>query len=36
MIVPVTVLGDEDGAKPNLEAWRTEAFFNNPLKNFAL
>ncbi|HLM01040.1 MAG TPA: hypothetical protein VK400_08275 [Pyrinomonadaceae bacterium] len=34
MIVPVLVSGDEQGAKPNPEAWRTEAFFNNPLKGF--
>jgi hypothetical protein len=36
MIVPVTVTGDEDGAKPDLEAWKTGAFFGNPLAGFSL
>lgn len=36
IVVPVQVMGDEDGAKPDLQAWRTDAFFGNTLKNFAL
>lgn len=36
MIVPVTVTGDEDGAKPDLLAWKTGAFFGNPLAGFNL
>jgi hypothetical protein len=34
MIVAAQVSGDEDGAKPDLEAWKTGAFFNSPLKGF--
>ena len=36
MIVPVVVTGDEDGAKPDLEAWKTGAFFGNALAGFSL
>lgn len=32
MIVFAQVTGDEGGTKPDLEAWRTGAFFSNPLK----
>ena len=34
MIVFAQVMGDEGGAKPDLEAWRTGAFFGNLLKGF--
>jgi hypothetical protein len=34
IVVPVTVTGDEDGAGWNREAWRTGAFFANPLVGF--
>jgi hypothetical protein len=36
IIVPVQVTGDEDGAKPDLQAWRTDAFFGNALSGFNL
>jgi hypothetical protein len=36
IIVPVQVTGDEDGAKPDLQAWRTSAFFGNALSGFNL
>lgn len=36
MLVPVTVTGDEDGAKPDAEAWKTGAFFGNALAGFNL
>jgi hypothetical protein len=35
MIVPVQVLGDEEGAKPDLEMLKTSGFFGTPLKGFA-
>ncbi|HEX8246813.1 MAG TPA: hypothetical protein VF599_01410 [Pyrinomonadaceae bacterium] len=34
MIVFATVTGDEEGAKPDLEMWKTGAFFSTPLKGF--
>jgi hypothetical protein len=34
MTVLATVTGDEDGARADLEAWRTGAFYANPLKGF--
>jgi hypothetical protein len=34
MTVLATVTGDEDGVKGNLDAWRTEAFYGNPLRGF--
>jgi hypothetical protein len=36
MIIPVVVTGDEDGSKPDLELWKTDAFFGNPLSGFAI
>lgn len=33
IIVPVQIIGDQDGAW-NKTAWQTEAFYNNPLKGF--
>jgi hypothetical protein len=34
VIVPVTIIGDQDGPW-NKTAWQTEAFYGNPLKGFA-
>lgn len=36
IIVPVMVTGEEDGAGWNKDAWRTGAFFANPLTGFTL
>jgi hypothetical protein len=36
IIVPVQVTGDEDGAKPDVSAWKTGAFFGNSLKGFGV
>ena len=33
VIVPVTIIGDQDGMW-NKTAWQTEAFYGNPLKGF--
>lgn len=33
VIVPVTIIGDQDGAW-NKTAWQTDAFYGNPLKGF--
>lgn len=34
MTVFAAVTGDEDGRKPDLQAWKTTAFFGSPLKGF--
>jgi hypothetical protein len=34
MTVYTTVIGDEEGRQPDLEAWKTTAFFGGPLKGF--
>jgi hypothetical protein len=34
VIVPVQILGTQDG-QWNRTAWKTDAFYNNPLKGFA-
>jgi len=34
VIVPVTIIGDQDGPW-NKTAWQSEAFYGNPLKGFA-
>ncbi len=34
MTVLATITGDEDGVKADLDAWRTGAFYSNPLRNF--
>jgi len=34
VIVPVQILGDQDGAW-NKDAWKTDAYYGNPLKGFA-
>jgi hypothetical protein len=36
MIVFAQVAGDEGGARPDIEAWRTEAFFSNTLKGIGV
>ena len=35
VIVPVTIIGDQDGSWDR-EAWKTEAFYGNPLTGFSL
>ena len=35
VIVPVQVIGDQDGAWDRT-AWKTDAFYGNPLKGFSV